>query len=61
MSYFAKFEHLIGDKPVPYEVPCDLVTSDGVKSVVAILMASTGMVKYRTVDDDKVYFKLESV
>lgn len=61
MSHHVKLSHLIGDKPVPYEVPCVLVKTDGVKSLVAIPMASKGMVKYRTVDADQVYFKLESV
>lgn len=62
MSYSVKLSHLIGDKPVPYELPCEFVGSDGVKSLVAINMASNGMVKYRLVDDARVYKPtLESV
>lgn len=62
MSYRVKLEHLIGDKRVPYEVRCALVKTDGVKSLVSIPMASTGMVKYRTVNAEQVYKpKLESV
>lgn len=61
MSYHVKLSHLIGGKLVPYELPCDLVHSDGVKSLVAVPMAATGMVKYRTVKAEQVYFKLEAV
>lgn len=62
MTYRVRLAHLIGDKVVPYEVRCALVKTDGVKSLVAINMASTGMVKYRAVAADQVYKpKLESV
>lgn len=61
MSYHVKLSHLIGDKPVPYELPCELIESDGVKSVVKIKMAADGMSKTRTVAAEQIYFKLESV
>lgn len=55
MSYRVRLAHLIGDKRAPYEVRCALVKTDGVKSLVSIPMASTGMVKYRTVGAEQVY------
>lgn len=61
MSYRVKLEHLIGDKVVPYEVPCALVESDGVKSLVMIKMVANGMYKYRKVAAEQVYFRMESV
>lgn len=63
MSHFVKREHLIGDKPVPYELPCDVITMDNGenRALVGVKMAADGMYKYMSVRADQVYFKLESV
>ena len=60
MSYQVKREHLIGDKRVPYELPCDVIRANPHLSEVEIVTPS-GMVKRMIVDSDQVYFKLEAV
>lgn len=62
MSYHVKIEHLIGDKPVPYELPCRLHAMDKERDE-AIVEVSTpsGMAKVMHVRADQVYFKLEAV
>lgn len=60
MSYFVKREHLIGDKPVPYELPCVVVVSTELSAWVEVATPS-GMVKRMVVRADQVYFKLEAV
>lgn len=63
MSYHVKREHLIGDKRVPYELPCIVHSIDnGLNvAVVEVSMAADGMTKVMTVRADQVYFKLEIV
>lgn len=60
MSYFVKREHLIGDKPVPYELPCAVIRANPNLSEVEVVTPS-GMRKKMIVDSDQVYFKLEAV
>lgn len=63
MSHYVKRQHLIGDKPVPYELPCIVHSVDnGLNvAVVEVNMAADGMTKVMTVRADQVYFKLEPV
>lgn len=62
MSYHVKREHLIGDKRVPYELPCEPQTLDVVKQVAAVVIVTpSGMRKAMKVRADQVYFKLEAV
>lgn len=63
LSYFVKREHLIGDKPVPYELPCAVIhlDSENNRALVGFKMAADGMYKYMPVRADQVFFKLESV
>lgn len=62
MSYHVKLSHLIGDKPVPYELPCVVHSIDsGLNVAVVEVVTPSGMVKAKTVRADQVYFKLEAV
>jgi hypothetical protein len=63
MARHVKRQHLIGDKPVPYELPCAVHSIDNGLNVatVEVEMAATGMTKVMHVRADQVYFKLESV
>lgn len=63
MSYYVTRAYLIGDKPVPYELPCIVHSIDnGLNvAVVEVNMAADGMTKVMTVRADQVYFKLEPV
>ena len=61
MSYYVTRAHLIGDKVLPYELPCIVHSIDnGLNvAVVEVNMAADGMTKVMTVRADQVYFKLE--
>jgi hypothetical protein len=63
MGHHVKRQHLIGDKPVPYELPCVVhsIDNDLNVAVVEVEMAATGMTKVMRVRADQVYFKLEIV
>lgn len=62
MSYHVKREHLIGDKPVPYELPCIVHSLDAGLNVATVeVVTPSDMAKVMTVRADQVYFKLESV
>lgn len=62
MSYHVKREHLIGDKPVPYELPCIVHSLDAEINVATVeVVTPSDMAKVMTVRADQVYFKLESV
>lgn len=62
MSYHVKREHLIGDKRVPYELPCDVVALQGCGDLMKVeVFTPSGMRKVMTVSADQVYFKLEAV
>lgn len=62
MSHHVRREHLIGDKPVPYELPCLVHSLDaGINLATVEVVTPSGMAKVMTVRADQVYFKLESV
>lgn len=62
MSYHVKREHLIGDKRVPYELPCLVHSLDaGLTLATVEVETPSGMAKVMTVRADQVYFKLEAV
>lgn len=62
MSYHVRREHLIGDKPVPYELPCEPLCMDVGDNLACVeVVTPSGMTKVMTVRADQVYFKLEAV
>lgn len=62
MSHHVRREHLIGDKAVPYELPCLVHSLDaGINLATVEVVTPSGMAKVMTVRADQVYSKLESV
>lgn len=59
MGMRVNLAHKIGEKSIPYDLPCEVILNDGVTAQVQIVTAC-GLVKTRTVQADQVVFRMES-